>query len=118
MPSLVAMFSFSGFKRIIPIGLFTSRACQQSSWKESIRKHGKNVSSPLQAARSPFSKRMTSFVREVVKWECKWRWMSVLHVYIPVSLGTTAFDRLCMADARAAWFSELDLSVKMKVIET
>lgn len=54
----------------------------------------------------------------VVKWECKWRWMSVLHVYIPVSLGTTAFDRLCMADARAAWFSELDLSVKMKVIET
>ena len=44
--------------------------------------------------------------------------MSFLHVYIPVSLGTTAFDRLCMADARAAWFSELDLSVKMKVIET
>ena len=35
-----------------------------TSWKESTRKHGKNVSSALQAARSRFSKRITSFVLE------------------------------------------------------
>jgi len=54
----------------------------------------------------------------VVKRECKWRWISFLHVYIPASLDTAAFDCLCVRDAATASFPELDLSVKMEVIET
>ena len=38
----------------------------------------------------------------VVKRECKWRWISFLHVYILASLDTAAFDRLYVRDAAAA----------------
>lgn len=47
----------------------------------------------------------------VITWECKWRQISLLHVYTCLHLlGTTAFVLPCVADADPISFPELDLS--------